>query len=70
MEVLPEDLCEGRAGGGLIVDNQDCWSMVGCVGDESRRHSVTCISIPTAGQGNHVNTRVCAYRPERVPREA
>ena len=30
VEVLPEDLCEGRAGGGLIVDNQDCWFMVVC----------------------------------------
>ena len=45
VEVLPEDLCEGRAGGGLIVDNQDCRFMVVCVGDESRRHSGTCIVL-------------------------
>ena len=40
VEVLTEDLREGRTGGRLIVDDQDCWFMVACVGDESRRHEV------------------------------
>ncbi len=50
VEVLPEDLCEGCTRGGLIVDDQDGWFRVGDVGDESRRHRVTCISIPSTGQ--------------------
>ena len=29
VEVLAEDLCEGRARGGLIIDDQDCWFMIG-----------------------------------------
>jgi hypothetical protein len=61
VEVIPEDLREGRSGGCLIVDDQDCRSMVGCLGDESRRHTVTCIAISFTGQGNRVNTRVCIW---------
>ena len=45
VEVLPENLCEGCAGGRLIIDDQNGRFMVGCVGSESRRHSVTCIAM-------------------------
>src|SRR5215510_6150162 len=40
VEILPEDLCESRAGSGIIVDNQDCWFRGTCIGDKSRRHRV------------------------------
>ena len=35
VEVLPENLREGRAGGRLIIDDQNCRFMVGCVEGES-----------------------------------
>ena len=59
VEVLAEDLCEGRAGSGLIVDDQNGRFMIGYVGSGSRRHSVTCIVILATGQGNRVNTEGC-----------
>ena len=50
VEILSEDLCEGRARGGIIVDDQDCGFRVACIGDKSRRHSGTCIPVPVTGQ--------------------
>ena len=59
VEVLPEDLCEGRARGGLIIDDQDCWFRVGVSGTRVEGIVLLVSSIPSTGQGNRVNTRVC-----------
>lgn len=50
VEVLLEDLCEGRARSTLIVDDQDGRPVVGSVGGENRRHAVTCIVMHPTGQ--------------------
>ena len=51
VEVFPEDLFEGGARGSLVIDDQNGRFKVGCARDETRSHMVTCIAIPTAGQG-------------------
>ena len=46
VEVLPEDLCEGCAGGDLIIDDQDSGFRVGNVRDESGRNTGTLYLYP------------------------
>src|SRR5262245_12168869 len=56
VKVVPKDLRKRRTRSGLIVDDQHRWLMVTRIGDESRKHRVTCISISSTGQGNRANT--------------